>query len=167
MESLKELVERLNLSDECSDLEAKKASEIGKSLLETVCTSSDLLKSFIDNEEDNLSAPPIHLSAPPATLSALPRIAENIPENIIKQIDSLGKRTNDKDKISSIILQLCAHKAMKSKAIASVLGKSEKYILREFLKPLLDEKRISYTIPEMINHPDQAYISVEKPVEER
>jgi ATP-dependent DNA helicase RecG len=86
------------------------------------------------SEEDNLSAPP-------PTLSALPRIPENIPENIIKQIDSLGKRTNDKDKISNIILQLCSHKTMKSKAIAAALGKSEKYIFREFLKPLLEEKK--------------------------
>lgn len=35
MESLKELLQRLSLSDECSDLEAKRASEVGKSLLET------------------------------------------------------------------------------------------------------------------------------------
>lgn len=41
MENLKELVERLNLSDECTDLEAKRASEIGKSVLETVCAFSN------------------------------------------------------------------------------------------------------------------------------
>ena len=92
---------------------------------------------------------------------------EDIPNAIIEQINALGKRTNDKEKISSIILQLCVNKPMKSKVIASVLGKSEKYILREFLKPLLEDKRINYTIPEMINHPEQAYTVIEKVAEER
>lgn len=133
----------------------------------TYYTASDLLKSYIANEEDNLSAPPIDLSAPVTNLSAPPKIKEDIPNAIIEQINALGKRTNDKEKISSIILQLCVNKPMKSKVIASVLGKSEKYILREFLKPLLEDKRISYTIPEMINHPEQAYTVIEKAAEER
>lgn len=127
----------------------------------TYYTASDLLKSYIANEEEALSAPPVDLSAPVTDLSALPIAIDDIPDDIRQLIDSLGKRTNDKEIISSIILKLCAHKAMKSKAIANALGKSEKYILREFLKPLLDEKRINYTIPEMINHPEQAYVIVQ------
>ena len=51
---------------------------------------------------------------------------------------------------------------MKGKVIAQILGKTEKYIFREFLKPLLDEKKINYTIPDMINHPNQAYITIVK-----
>lgn len=51
------------------------------------------------------------------------------------------------------------------KAIAQILGKSEKYILREFLKPLLDDKKLNYTIPDMINHPNQAYVTIVKTVE--
>lgn len=133
----------------------------------TYYTASDLLKSYVGNQEDNLSAPPIVLSAPVTDLSARPKLIDDIPKDIIEQINNLGKRTNDKERISSVILQLCVHKQMKSKAIANTIGKSEKYILREFLKPLLDDKRIKYAFPEMINHPEQAYVTVQKGDQER
>ncbi|QKJ61742.1 ATP-binding protein [Flavobacterium sp. M31R6] len=127
----------------------------------TYYTTSELLKSYISNEEEILSALPLDLSALPPALSALP-LEDDIPSELKQLIESLGKRTNDKEKITDVILRLCAHKPMKSKTIAQVLGKSEKYIFREFLKLLLDEKKLNYTIPDMINHPNQAYITIVK-----
>ena len=41
MEAVKDLLERLNLTDECSDIEAKKGSFIDRSILETVCAYSN------------------------------------------------------------------------------------------------------------------------------
>lgn len=41
MESIKELMSRLNTTDECSDIEAKRASEVGRSIMETVCAFSN------------------------------------------------------------------------------------------------------------------------------
>ena len=120
----------------------------------TYYTTSELLKSYISKEEEILSALPLDLSAPPSD--------DDIPAELKQQIESLGKRTNDKEKITNIILQLCSHKPMKSRLIAQELGKTEKYIFREFLKPLLDEKKINYTIPDMINHPNQAYVTIVK-----
>jgi ATP-dependent DNA helicase RecG len=137
----------------------------------TYYIASDKLKSFINNAKEDLSASVKDLSAPVKDLSApvdiLSALVDDIPESIRKQINNLGKRTNDKEKISSIILQLCTYKPMKSKALANVIGKSEKYILRDFIKPLLNAKKINYTIPEMINHPEQAYTIVEKVEEKR
>jgi len=89
-------------------------------------------------------------------------LLSTLPLELKQLIESLGKRTNDKEKITDVILQLCAHKPMKSKTIAQVLGKTEKYILREFLKPLMDEKKLNHTIPDMINHPNQAYETIAK-----
>lgn len=94
-------------------------------------TSSELLKSYISNEEEILSALPPDLSAPLPDLSALPS-DDDIPRELKKLIESLDKRTNDKEKIADVILQLCSHKPMKGKVIAHVLGKSEKYILGNF-----------------------------------
>ena len=127
----------------------------------TYYTTSELLKSYISKEEEILSALPLDLSALPLDLSAPPS-DDDIPAELKQQIESLGKRTNDKEKITNIILQLCSHKPMKSRLIAQELGKTEKYIFREFLKPLLDEKKINYTIPDMINHPNQAYVTIVK-----
>ena len=41
METLQELFERLNQTDECVNIEAKKASEMGRAVLETVCAFSN------------------------------------------------------------------------------------------------------------------------------
>lgn len=41
MTPLKELMFQLNATDECSNIEAKKASEIGRSILETICAFSN------------------------------------------------------------------------------------------------------------------------------
>lgn len=41
METVKDLVERLNAIDECGNIEAKKASAIDRSLMETVCALSN------------------------------------------------------------------------------------------------------------------------------
>lgn len=120
----------------------------------TYYTASELLKSYISNDEEPLSAPPSSLSALPPD--------DDIPNGLKKLIESLGKRTNDKGKITNIILLLCTHKPMKGRVITQVLGKTEKYIFKEFLKPLLDDKKLNYTIPDMINHPNQAYVTIVK-----
>ncbi len=44
METLQELFERLNQTDECVDIEAKKASEMGRAALETVCVLYQVLR---------------------------------------------------------------------------------------------------------------------------
>ncbi len=82
------------------------------------------------------------------------------PEEIVSKINLLGKRTSDVETIKSIIVDLCALKALQGKEIASILGKSDRYIFRKFLKPLLEEKRLEYTVPDMINHPEQAYKAI-------
>jgi ATP-dependent DNA helicase RecG len=41
METVKDLVERLNAIDECGNIEAKKASDIDRSIMETVCALSN------------------------------------------------------------------------------------------------------------------------------
>lgn len=41
MEGIKELMSRLNTTDECSDIEAKRASKVGRSIMETVCAFSN------------------------------------------------------------------------------------------------------------------------------
>jgi ATP-dependent DNA helicase RecG len=135
----------------------------------TYYTASDLLKSYISVEEETFSAPvaelsalPSGLSAPPSDLSALPPAETAIPDYLIQLVETLGKRSNDKEKTIHVILELCAYKPMKSKAIAQILGKSEKYIFREFLKPLLDDKKLNYTVPDMVNHPNQAYTTIVK-----
>jgi len=104
-----------------------------------------------------LSTPPLSLSTPPFVLSTPP--LEYIPENIQLEIKTLGKRVNDAEILKKIILNICAIKPFKSTELAEILGKREDYIKRKFLGEMITAKQLKYLHPEMINHPNQAYLT--------
>jgi ATP-dependent DNA helicase RecG len=106
----------------------------------------------ISASPQDLSAPVVEISAPPQDLSA-PALV------IMDRIKQLNQREHNNDKVESIIQELCAIKAMKAIEIASYLNKGEGYIKRKYLSTMIAEKKLKYLHPEMINHPEQAYIS--------
>jgi ATP-dependent DNA helicase RecG len=59
-----------------------------------------------------------------------------------------------------VIVKLCAWRELRAYEIADLLGRSEKYILRKFITPLRESGRLAHTIPDMVNHPQQAYKAV-------
>jgi ATP-dependent DNA helicase RecG len=71
-------------------------------------------------------------------------------------IVQLGKRTN-KEAIEEVIFTLCNYKEMKISELSAVLGRSDKYLLREFITPMRESGKLVYTKPEMPNHPEQSY----------
>lgn len=118
---------------------------------------------------DDLSTPVNDLSTPAKKLNT-PASAFNtsvqhtntsprnrLPNELIQKIDDLGKRVNDKSIIKNIIIEICKEGVYKSKEIAEIVGKREDYIKRSFLSELINEGRLIYLHPEMINHPEQAY----------
>lgn len=111
---------------------------------------------------NNLSTLPNNLSALPFDFSALPNDSIDKLSYLIEQIKGLPLRINDKSLLANLILQLCEIHIFKLNELAGIIGKSDKYILREFIKPLLNEKKINYKYPDMINHPDQAYLTTNK-----
>ena len=100
----------------------------------------------------DLSTPPLDLSTPPLDLSAPPL-------KILDRIKALNKREHDKGKIETIILDLRNLRAMKASEIAGYFQKEESYFKRKYLSNLISEKRLKYLHPEMINHPEQAYLT--------
>lgn len=102
---------------------------------------------------DNLSALSDNLPALSDNPTAL---SDNLPENLMEMIKGLGKRVLDKEKLNSVVLALCSWKPLTIKQIASLMGRNEKY-LYSIVTPLKDSGKLMYTIPEMPNHPDQAY----------
>jgi ATP-dependent DNA helicase RecG len=118
----------------------------------------------ISTPAPDLSAPPHGLSTPPHGLSTPPHglstpLLETLPENIQLAIKSLGKRVNDTEIMKKIILNICSIKPFKSTELAEILGKREDYIKRKFLGELVATKHLKYLHPDMINHPEQAYIT--------
>jgi ATP-dependent DNA helicase RecG len=106
-----------------------------------------------------LSTPVPELSAPPLDLSApVPEIS-TLPNEILERIEQLNQREHDIEKVISIILDMCAIRAMKAIEIASYLNKGEGYVKRKYLSDMIADKKLKYLHPEMINHPEQAYLT--------
>ena len=106
-----------------------------------------------------LSTPVPELSAPPLDLSApVPEIS-TLPNEILERIEQLNQREHDIEKVINIILDMCAIRAMKAIEIASYLNKGEGYVKRKYLSDMIVDKKLKYLHPEMINHPEQAYLT--------
>lgn len=51
---------------------------------------------------------------------------------------------------------------MRSIEVAEFLGKREDYIKRKYLSKMIQDKELTYLYPDMINHPEQAYLTTKK-----
>ena len=89
-------------------------------------------------------------------------LLKDAPKDILAMLDKMGKRTKDKSFINGLIVRLCRWKFLKASEIAIILAKSEKWVLREYITLLIQAGELQYTIPDMKNHPDQAYIASAK-----
>ena len=89
-------------------------------------------------------------------------LIELLPEILIDKIRNLSVRENDSGKIKEIISEICTIRPFKLNEIAAILKKSEKHISRYFLKPMVENNELRFLHPEMINHPEQAYLSNKK-----
>jgi ATP-dependent DNA helicase RecG len=121
----------------------------------------------------DLSTPPQEVNTPPSLLNtsapslntpALTPDSEELamPQELSKEIKSLGKRVNDPQKIKNLIWQLCDYKQHTALQIAKYFNKDENYFKRKYLSTMVKDGELEYTIPEMINHPQQAYIASKK-----
>jgi len=85
------------------------------------------------------------------------RLLNQLPSELKEMVKQIGKRTPNDEKISNAIIALCAWKPLKISEISIIIGRREKYILYNFVKPLREKRKLVYTIPDMPNHPEQAY----------
>lgn len=106
-----------------------------------------------------LSASPQDLSAPATEISAPPQELSAPPQKILEKIKQLNQREHDSEKVKNIILDICAIRAFKATEIAAYLNKGEGYVKRKYLSELIAEKKLKYLYPEMVNHPEQAYLT--------
>ncbi|MCF1713175.1 putative DNA binding domain-containing protein [Flavihumibacter sp. RY-1] len=115
------------------------------------------------------SGPPPALSGPPSALSGPPQassevtfdaLLEEIPENLRNRIISLGKRISNPDVLKNIIIELCKFRPHSLEELSILLQRKDKYLLEEFIIPLRQEGLLKFTLPEMPNHPNQAYTAV-------
>ncbi len=79
------------------------------------------------------------------------------PQEINERIKALKRRERDVEKVKNLIEDICGLKNCTLSELGTLFQRDENWISRKYLKPLINEGRLSYTIPEMIRHPDQAY----------
>jgi len=93
--------------------------------------------------------------------NAVDRIAllKELPEELENRILDLKERESNPLKIKELIRDICHLKPRKLVEIASILQKGDNYISRKYLKPMLDSGELRFQFPEMINHPEQAYLT--------
>jgi ATP-dependent DNA helicase RecG len=118
----------------------------------------------LNTEPPSLNTEPLKLNTEGKSVSTEPKRKSNerfsgfqIPNQLKSTILSLKTRERDPNKIKDIIVELCKLQNMELKDLAKILQKEENWISRTYVKPLIDENKLQYTIPEMINHPKQAY----------
>jgi len=92
------------------------------------------------------------------TLELFPVIKK---EPLEERLNKIGKRTQPEE-IKVLIIELCELKSRSSSELASLLKRKRKYLLDDYLKPLIDEGLLEYTNPEKPNDPHQMYRTVQK-----
>src|SRR5690606_18929003 len=142
---------------------------------------SNILKATYTEEQINsgnegVSVLPTNLNVLPTNLNTLPTnllglatklsgYSQERLEGLLEindRIDLLPKRIKDKAELNKIILDLCEIDSFKLNEIATVIGRNEKYLYQDYIKNLLISKNLNYKYPDMINHPDQAYLTINK-----
>lgn len=91
----------------------------------------------------------------------VPTSDSNVPSSLRVRIDNLGKRV-PLSQLQAIVLDLCKERPYSANELANILGRTEYHIIKRIIRPLMAEKKLFYTIPEMINHPQQKYTAIPK-----
>jgi ATP-dependent DNA helicase RecG len=137
-----ELLESLKLLDEHERIEAKRSSEAGKSVLETVCA--------LANEPGLGGATPEEETARRALLAEL-------PGDLAARVDALGRR----EEAQIVVVEVCRLRAWRAEELALLLHRNSRHVRNTYLRPLMRDGRLAMTNPDEPNDPQQAYRTVE------
>jgi hypothetical protein len=114
-----------------------------------------------------LKTPPPDLKAPPpvdhakATADRETLLAV-LADDLREQVNGLGRRMADKGALEDLLVQVCRIRAFSKEELAVLFSKREHYLRTKYLNPLVQKGRLAYRYPEVLNHPDQAYVATGK-----
>jgi ATP-dependent DNA helicase RecG len=84
------------------------------------------------------------------------RLLEDLPESIASEIRSLTDRGNQED-IRQAILLACANRKLSTRELSSLVGRERRYLLRTYVKPLIQDGDLQREFPESPRHRNQTY----------
>ena len=79
-----------------------------------------------------------------------------LSEDLLGRIADLGRRGSPEQTLD-LVVDLCRVREFSAEELAALLGRERKYVLNNYLRPLLQEGRLAYSIPEQPRHPGQRY----------
>ncbi|MBV7441008.1 putative DNA binding domain-containing protein [Weeksellaceae bacterium TAE3-ERU29] len=119
-------------------------------------------KDYLSGELNPLSGNLDPLSGELNPLSGnLDPLSGNLPAELKERISTIGKRANP-ETMEQIIIDLCAINEYKLSELAKILNRRENYISDNYINKLMKEGKIGFSIPEVLNHPNQAYKTLKK-----
>lgn len=98
----------------------------------------------------------------PPSLDVNPPTQEILSTDLKNRIERIGRRTRDKELLLGIVVDLRRIKPRSISEIAMIINRTDDYVKYDLVAPLRENGRLTYTIPDMINHPEQKYMVVEK-----
>ena len=81
-----------------------------------------------------------------------------LPDYIKKKIDEVEKRV-PKDVLNKLVVDMCSIVPLSMDDLSVLLHRNSKSFKNKNIKVLLENNQLFYWIPEMINHPQQKYVS--------
>ena len=87
--------------------------------------------------------------------------AETLPLLLQERIKKIGKRAASSE-IRSLIIELCTFTPFGIAKLAQLLNRDMKALRYHYINPLIKQGKLFYTIPEMLNHPNQKYTTKKK-----
>ena len=94
-----------------------------------------------------------HETTPPQAQTTAP-----LPKDLESDLAALGRKV-PRERVVELMVRLCSCRAMTKEDLMKYLNRSEATI-RHIATSLLG-KRLSYLYPEVIHHPNQAYVALE------
>ena len=177
MRTAQELFEELNSYDESVRIEAKKASEVGRSIMENAYyIAGPNLEPHIgknDGEmcrangemyraDGEISRGDEEISRGDGEISRGDgEISRAFPETVINRIRGI-KKWAPADEMEKLILEMCEIKPLSLNELSELLSRRPTSIRYQYINPLLKHGKLFYTIPEMLNHPNQKYTTKKK-----
>ena len=79
-----------------------------------------------------------------------------LPEELLKKCKNL-KKWESSEKMKGIVLELCAFMPLSLNDIAKIINRQSHSVRYLYVNPLIESGKLFYTIPEMLNHPNQKY----------
>jgi len=73
------------------------------------------------------------------------------------QIEGLGQRTRDRQKLEGLLLALCSLRFYRADELARLVRRNPEYLQKEYLSGMVASGRLIHRYPGDPNHPQQAY----------